>query len=60
MSYDDRLYSIDTGNRTRPGIRASDLKQWLLNLGVGDSTIAAVLDMHTNETMTVKVAETAA
>jgi hypothetical protein len=31
----------------------------LLDLGIGDSTIAAVLDISPNETITVKVVEKA-
>jgi hypothetical protein len=56
---DDRTYSIATGSGTRYGVRDFELKRWLLNLGVGDSTIAAVLDIEPNETTTLQVAKAA-
>ncbi len=59
LPFDERAYSVDTGSGTR-FVRTPELKQWLLDLGVGDSTVAAVLDIAPNETMTVKTAEKAA
>lgn len=56
---DDRTYSIVTGSGTRYGVQDSELKRWLLNLGVGDSTIAAVLDIEPNESTTLQVAKAA-
>ncbi len=56
---DERTFSVETGGRTRPGVRDFELKQWLLNVGVGDSTIAAVLDMEPDVTMVVQVREAA-
>lgn len=57
---DDRSYSVFTGNGTRYGVPDFELKRWLLDLGVGDSTIAAILDIEPNETMMVKVGRKAA
>lgn len=56
---DSRTYSVVTADGTRSGLRDFELKRWLLDLGVGDSTIAAVLDIDPNETMTVQVARIA-
>ena len=52
-------YAIDIGRGTRFA-HASVLKRRLLDLGIGDSTIAAVFDMSPKETMTVNVPEKAA
>lgn len=57
---DDRTYSIVTGSGTRYGIKDFELKRVLLDFGVGDSTIAVVLDTDPNETMTLEVADKAA
>ena len=59
LATDERRYSLDTGSGTRSGVRDFELKRWLLDLGVGDSTIAAVLDIETTETMAVRVAKVA-
>lgn len=59
LPFDERAYAIDSSSGTRY-VKAPELKQWLLDLGVGDSTIAAVLDIAPNETITVKVAGKAA
>ena len=59
MPFDDRSYSIDSGSGAR-FVKAPELKRWLLDLGVGDSTIATVLDISPNETITVTVADKAA
>ena len=54
---DARLYSVEFGGRTRPGMKDAELKNWLLDLGVGDSTIAAVLDIAPSESITVYIPE---
>ncbi len=59
LPFDERAYSVDTGSGTR-FIKAPELKQWLLDMGVGDSTVGAVLDIAPNETITIKIAEKAA
>ncbi len=56
---DERTYSIDTGSETRSGVRDFELKAWLYELGVADSTVAAVLDMEPNLTMVLQVAKAA-
>ncbi len=53
---DDRVYSVVTGSGKRYGVQDFELKRWLLELGVGDSTIAAVLNTGPNETRTLQVA----
>jgi hypothetical protein len=61
LTFDDaRLYLIDSGKGDSSGMQAPGLKAWLLDLGVGDSTIASVLDMSPNESMCVKVTSKAA
>jgi hypothetical protein len=57
---DERTYSIDTGSETRSVVRDFELKEWLYELGIGDSTVAAVLDMEPNVTMVLQVADKAA
>jgi hypothetical protein len=59
LTSDDRSYSVITSSGNRYGIHDFELKQLLLNLGVGVSAIAAILDIDPNETMTVEVAEAA-
>ncbi len=54
---DDRAYSIVMGSGTCHGVHDFELQLLLLNLGVGDSTIAAVLDIEPNETTTLQVAD---
>jgi hypothetical protein len=54
---DERLYSVEFGGRTRPGMMDHELKHWLLDLGVGDSTIIPVLAIAPSETITVDVPE---
>jgi hypothetical protein len=56
LSGDEPCYTINIGQAKR-FCNAAQLKQRLLDLGVGDSTIAAVLDLGPNEMMTVQVAE---
>jgi len=60
LTPDERFYLIDSGEGSSLGMQASELKGWLLDLGIGDSTIAAVLDMSPNETMLFKVEKRAA
>jgi hypothetical protein len=61
LTFDDaRFYLIDSGKGDVSGVQTLGLKAWLLNLGIGDSTIATVLDMSPNETMSIKVADKAA
>jgi len=50
-------YSVHTSSGTPYGMRAPDLKRWLLKLGVGESTIAAVLDIQPTKTATLQVAK---
>ena len=57
---DDRMYSMASGKVTHSVVDAFALKQWLLDIGFGDSTIAAVLDMSPMETMFFEVANKAA
>jgi hypothetical protein len=54
------LYLADTGKGKRSGMPPSGLKALLLDLGVGNSTIAAVLKMSPDETMSVQVTDKAA
>jgi hypothetical protein len=56
---DDRVYSVVTENGTRYDFHDFELKQRLFNLGVGDSTVAAVLDAEPDATMTIQVGEAA-
>lgn len=60
VSSDYPVYQTRLGRRDTRYLRVDGLKKYLLDLGVGDSTIAAVLDMAPNESMTVSVAEEAA
>jgi hypothetical protein len=58
FTYDDaRLYSVELCGGNRPGMSADELKCWLLDLGLGDSTIAVVLDISPGESITVDVPE---
>jgi hypothetical protein len=54
------FYVIDNNEGTSSGMQLSELKAWLLDLGVDDSTIADVLDLNPNESMSVQVADEAA
>jgi hypothetical protein len=56
---DERTYVVLTAMGTRYGVRDFELERWLLNLGVGKSTIAAVLDVDPNETIAIQVAKAA-
>jgi hypothetical protein len=56
---DERTFSIDTGTETHSGVRDFELKDWLYELGVGDSTVAAVLDMERDVTMVLQVSKAA-
>ncbi len=55
----ERSYSVITASGNRYGVRDFELKRWLLELGIGDSTIAAVLDIEPNETRTIQAAKAA-
>jgi predicted small metal-binding protein len=55
LSYDERLYSIDSAAGTRYGMKAAELARWLRGLRVADSAISAVLDIAPNETILVGV-----
>ncbi|MFB3916208.1 MAG: hypothetical protein ACE14M_05735 [Terriglobales bacterium] len=59
LALDESLYSIDTGRGTR-FLKAPELKRYLLDLGVGDSRIATVLDISPSENIAVEVPEEAA
>ncbi len=52
-------YSIDTGSGIRYGVQPIALKRWLLKLGVGDSTIAKLLDIQSTKTATIEIAKAA-
>ncbi len=54
---DARLYSVEYGMGICPGMTAAEVKNWLFDLGVGDSDIAAVLDMEPSESVTIDVPE---
>lgn len=60
LASDERCYLIDSGAGTISAMEASGLKEWLLDVGIGDSAIAAVLDMSPNETMLFTVDKKAA
>jgi hypothetical protein len=53
LSSDERFYFIVYDWGSRSGMRASHLKTFLLDIGIEDSTIAAVLNMSPNETMSI-------
>jgi hypothetical protein len=46
-------YSVVTGSGDRYDVRGSELERWLVNLGVDESTIGAVLHKEPNETTTI-------
>lgn len=58
-SDDERKYSIMTGSGTRYGVQAPELRRWLINLGVADSTVDDILKIEPNETTTLQVAKAA-
>lgn len=60
VASDERFYLIDFGESGHSAMEASGLKEWLIDAGMGDSTIAAVLDMSQNETMLFTVGNKAA
>jgi hypothetical protein len=53
--HDSRLYSVEIEGGTRPGIKAHELKHWLLDLGVSDSIISVVLDIAPSESITIDI-----
>ena len=57
---DERFYLIDCGGSGHSAMEASGLKAWLMDVGMGDSTIAAVLDISPNETMLFTMGKKAA
>jgi len=59
LSTNERTYVVMTAMGTRYGVHDFELERWLRNLGVGDSTIAAVLDVDPNETIALQVAKAA-
>jgi hypothetical protein len=59
LSTDNPSYKVDAGGGTR-FFRTSELKEYLLYVGLGDAAVAAVLDISRNETITVNVTEKAA
>jgi hypothetical protein len=60
LSADDRVYSISSDTGSRYGMQDFELKRWLIDLGAGDSTIAAVLDAEPHATMTINLSGRAA
>lgn len=60
MASDERFYLIEFGGSGQSAMDASGLKTWLMDVGMGDSTIAAVLDLSPNETMLFTVVRRAA
>ncbi len=52
-------YSVVTGSGNRYGVSGSELKRWLVNLGVDETTITAVLEKPPNETTTVRAEKAA-
>ena len=56
---DERSYVVMTAMGTRYGVRDFELERWLRNLGVGESTIAAVLNVEPNEAIAIQVAKAA-
>ncbi len=56
---EEPTYSVVTGSGTRYDVHSSELKRWLVNLGVDDSTINAVLEKQPNETTTVRAEKAA-
>ncbi len=56
---DDRTYSIVTGRGTLYGVHDFELERWLLNLGVNESIVAAVLDIEPNRTTTLQAEKAA-
>jgi hypothetical protein len=54
-----RLYSVITAGDTIYGLSDYELKDWRLSFAVGDSAIAAVLDIEPNETTAIQVAKAA-
>ncbi len=57
LALDDRYYSIDFGTHTRFGMERSSLQQWLAERGIDDATIIAVLNMRSDDTMTLQVTD---
>jgi hypothetical protein len=50
---EDVKYSVVTGSGDHFDVRGSELQRWLVNLGVDESTITAVLHKEPNETTTI-------
>ncbi len=59
LASDDRRYSIVSSNINRYGVQAQELKTWLLNLGLGASKVAYVLEIEPNETAKIQIAKAA-
>lgn len=60
VEFDERFYLMDCGDGGISGMKPSGLKAWLVDVGMGDSTIATVLDMSPNETMAFNIDKKAA
>ncbi len=54
---DARLYSVEFGLGLCPGMTALELRNWLVNLGVGDVIIASILDIGPNQSISIEVPE---
>ncbi len=46
-------YSVVTGSGSRYDVRGYELQRWLINLGVDEATVTAVLHKEPNETTTI-------
>jgi hypothetical protein len=60
IASDKRLYSIQSDSSTRYGVPLFEIKEQLLDFGIGYSTIIAVSDLEPDESVTVRIAEKAA
>ena len=59
LASDDRRYSIVSNAINRYGVQAQELKTCLLNMGLGTSTVAYILEIEPNETTKVEVTRAA-
>jgi len=57
---DEACYLVDSGRGSVMGMEASELKTWMFDIGLGDATVAAVLDMSPNESMSFTLGKKAA
>jgi hypothetical protein len=58
--HDTEIFSLNAGYSTRPGLKASELKEWLLNLGADESAIDEVLKVAPRKSINVYVPDRAA